>query len=49
MEVIDGVIHDTFNPQRGATTYYKTGPGITSTEVDRISPDRCVYGYWSKS
>jgi len=44
--VIDGVIHDTFNPQRGSTVWYKTGPGITATEVDHISPDRCVYGYW---
>ena len=44
--VIDGVVHDTYNPQRGATIYYKTGPGVTTTEIDRVSPDRCVYGYW---
>lgn len=46
--VIDGVIHDTFNPQRGEEKtwwYDKTGA------VDRVtvSGGRCVYGYWSKA
>lgn len=45
--VIDGVIHDTHNPQREGgevTTWYKPG----TTEVDRVtvSGGRCVYGYW---
>jgi hypothetical protein len=39
--VIDGVIHDTFDPQRGATHWYnKDG------QIDRVSPERCVYGYY---
>jgi hypothetical protein len=37
--VIDGVIHDTHDPQR-ATMWYK--PDMT---LDRVS-HRCVYGYW---
>jgi hypothetical protein len=47
--VIDGVIHDTYNPQRGSTVWYKTGGAAMTAEVERISPDRCVYGYWSKA
>lgn len=45
--VIDGVVNDTYNPQRGATTWYKTGPDVTEQAVDHVSPDRCVYGYYS--
>lgn len=37
--VIDGVIHDTFDPQR-STIIVKNG-------IQRIA-GRCVYGYWSK-
>jgi len=39
--VIDGVIHDTSNPQRGATYHYRNG--VTY----HVSPERCVYGYWT--
>lgn len=46
--VIDGVIHDTFNPQRGETVYYKTQGAALINNIERVSPDRCVYGYWSK-
>lgn len=54
--VIDGVIHDTFNPSVRGTTIYS--PGYEG-EVPRgarwlengngwaYSPERCVYGYWS--
>lgn len=45
--VIDGVIHDTFNPQRGPVAYMKAGPDGIAV-VDHISPERCVYGYWSR-
>lgn len=45
--VIDGVIHDTFNPQRGPVAYMKAGPEGRAV-VDHISPERCVYGYWSR-
>lgn len=44
--VIDHVIHDTYNPQRGATYWYGEGDhaaGLPAT----VSPDRCVYGYYS--
>jgi len=37
--VIDGVIHDTFDPQR---TNMKTENGVLSFS------QRCVYGYWRK-
>ena len=55
--VIDGVIHDTHNPQREATWIYPDRgqplkPGYERLEngngiahVER----RCVYGYWSKA
>lgn len=39
--VIDGVIHDTHDPQR-TTFWYKPG----TAELDHAS-QRCVYGYWS--
>lgn len=39
--VINGVIHDTYDPQ-WATIWYKLG----TTEIERIS-HRCVYGYFS--
>lgn len=38
--VIDGVIHDTFNPQR-TTFWFKPG----TQEVEKVSY-RCVYGYY---
>jgi len=48
--VIDGVIHDTFDPQRET---YCCEPGSNGSSAD---PDarhwverRCVYGYWSKA
>ena len=47
--VIDGVIHDTHDPQREPelTTWYK--PGTTEVACTTISGGRCVYGYWRKS
>ena len=57
--VIDGVIHDTHNPaaDRGTTIYSPgySGPipkGARWLENGNgwaYSPDRCVYGYWSKA
>lgn len=43
--MIDGVIHDTHNPQRGEVAYMKAGPDGRAV-VDHISPERCVYGYY---
>jgi hypothetical protein len=37
--VIDGVIHDTHDPQRTRI--------VTTNGVQRIYASRCVYGYWS--
>jgi len=45
--VIDGVIHDTYNPQRGEIAYMKAGPDGRAV-VDHVSPERCVYGYYLK-
>lgn len=39
--VIDGVIHDTFDPQR--ETY------VTETDGTEYVSRRCVYGYWIKT
>lgn len=41
--MIDGVIHDTHDPRRGPTYWYKPN---TNMEIDHVSPDRCVYGYY---
>jgi|TARA_R110000765_G_scaffold38454_4_gene84389 hypothetical protein len=42
--VIDGVIHDTHDPQRGDTfTYDSSGSYV------RLGGGRCVYGYWSQA
>jgi len=45
--VIDGVIHDTHDPQR-VTVAFEVGkpllPGSSFTSISR----RCVYGYWAK-
>ena len=53
--VIEGVIHDTFNPTERGTTIY---PPNTSERIPTgaiwldngngwaYCPDRCVYGYW---
>ena len=56
--VIDGVIHDTFNPsERGSTIYPPHTPLELLPKLARrlpnngswvYSPERCVYGYWSK-
>lgn len=40
--VIDGVIHDTHDPQREAGTFYDENFKSYTTG------GRCVYGYWSK-
>lgn len=41
--VIDGVIHDTYNPQRFGFD------GLSSMErEDDVGANRCVYGYWSR-
>jgi hypothetical protein len=45
--VINGVIHDTYNPQRGEFAYMKAGPEGRAV-VDHISPERCVYGYYQR-
>jgi len=45
--VIDGVIHDTFNPQRGATYWYGEGE-YAAGKAAHVSPDRCVYGYYTQ-
>lgn len=42
--VVDGVIHDTHDPQR-ETHWINTVNGVQSTGVSR----RCVYGYWQKA
>jgi hypothetical protein len=45
--VIDGVIHDTFNPQREA--HVMTFNGASSSDDPRVTHSiqrRCVYGYW---
>lgn len=54
--VIDGVIHDTYNPSERGTTIYP--PHMTKDQVPAkavwlsngngwaYKPDRCVYGYW---
>ena len=42
--VIDGVIHDTYDPQR-EVHWLKTVDGVQSSGVSK----RCVYGYWSKA
>lgn len=51
--VIDGVIHDTFNPSdRGVTLYSPNSSDVPLGAVRRddgfyvYAPDRCVYGYW---
>lgn len=56
--VIDGVIHDIYNPSERATTIYPPHtPAIQLPKGARLlengngwayKPDRCVYGYWSK-
>ena len=41
--VIDGVIHDTHDPQRGETfTFDAAG------KYQRLGGGRCVYGYWTQ-
>ena len=47
--VIDGVIHDTHNPQRGATIWYRQDtPTGQPAQISHVSPDRCVYGYYRR-
>jgi len=41
--VIDGVIHDVHNPQRGGRSFMKVENGI---ETHGTTPERCVYGYY---
>ena len=55
--VIDGVIHDTYNPgaDRGTTVYPpnyslpipKAARWLENGNGWAYSPDRCVYGYWT--
>ena len=40
--VVDGVVHDTHDPQREETWHYPQPDGTTITKVNR----RCVYGYY---
>lgn len=42
--VLDGVIHDTYDPQR-ETHWVSTVDGVQITGISR----RCVYGYWSQA
>lgn len=45
--VIDGVIHDTFDPQREPeTTHWYHNDG--AVKATTITGGRCVYGYWTK-
>lgn len=51
--VIDGVIHDTYDPSERGTTVYSAGyPDIPKGARPlgngqfAYSPERCVYGYW---
>ncbi len=54
--VIDGVIHDTHNPSERGTTIYppnhrnvpKGAEWLENSNGWAYSPERCVYGYWSK-
>lgn len=53
--VIDGVIHDTYDPSsRGSTIYSPNWPNIPkgARQLDNgdwiYAPDRCVYGYWTQ-
>lgn len=54
--VIDGVIHDTFNPSERGDTLYPEGCTLPIPKGAKhlpdgrgwvYSPERCVYGYWS--
>lgn len=48
--VIDGVIHDTHDPQRaGGDIIYHYRPGTNEVERTTVSGGRCVYGYWQKA
>ena len=42
--VIDGVVHDTYDPQR-EVHWINTVDGVQSSGVSK----RCVYGYWQKA
>lgn len=42
--VIDGVINDIYNPQRGGGSWMKTENGITTRGT---TAERCVYGYYT--
>ena len=42
--VIDGVIRDTYDPQRGER--FRNGP---NGEYIRLGGGRCVYGYWREA
>lgn len=57
--VIDGVIHDTFDPSKRGTTIYS--PNTPRDQLPKgaywlengngwaYKPERCVYGYWAKA
>lgn len=52
--VIDGVIHDTGDPQREPQNVYGGTPvmdadGQLRNPIIQVMGGRCVYGYWSKS
>lgn len=53
--VVDGVIHDTHDPQRESETVYERktvrnpdGPGWIHIDIPRQTGGRCVYGYFVK-
>ncbi len=52
--VIDGVIHDTYNPQREPFAIFSGNQvlredGTLGNEIVRMQGGRCVYGYWVKA
>lgn len=52
--VIDGVIHDTHDPQRDGEIVYgyppvKDADGQLRNPIIRVGGGRCVYGYWRKA
>ena len=47
--VIDGVVHDTHDPQREAhVTRFNGASNMVDTRVTHSISRRCVYGYWIK-
>jgi hypothetical protein len=52
--VIDGVVHDTHDPQREPQTWFSgeielDEDGQRRNKIAYVTGGRCVYGYWSKA